>query len=285
MKILTIFDLHYIQGDSPSERKLDEIDKIEDEIGAVLLGGDNAEIAPRLRNHLQLIERLRRKYHKIPIGFICGNHDLWTRASGISAQEMLYEIFPEIAKQTGLIYLENENMQFPGLTIAGTYGHYDFSLRKPRGKVTLDDLRKGTFVIDLGNKRARLGWVDKEKIHLDGQTDEGLCKKLIEDFNKRLEEVQGKLITLSHTVPSRELVGYPDSPEQEFYGAYSGSILIGKVIEKSNSWLHLCGHTHAKAEATIGRTRVINVGADYDLVRYAIIDSEAKSVEIRERPV
>ncbi len=264
-----------------SERKINEINEIEEGIDAIVLGGDNAEISWNLNEHKVLINKLRKRFGATPIAFVLGNHELWGQWLHWPVKRLLEETFPAFAQRESLVYLERQNLGLNGVTIVGTYGHYDYSLGRTDKGVTLDHITRG----EKRFGRYVIQWGDKQQIDTQGRTDTDICEKLVKAFSDRMQTAIGEVISISHTVPSKELIGHPDSPEQDFLGAYSGSTRIGEVIKKYRGFLHLCGHTHAKAEGKIGKTRVINVGADYDLLRYAIIDTKTKQVEMREKKI
>ena len=146
----------------------------------------------------------------------------------------------------------------------------------------MKDLLSGTFVAEnkkplISEDRINMDWEDKN--------DAEVCTKLIKAFSRRLGQASGRPITLSHTIPRLSLNGWPDSQAQYFMEAYSGSNLLGDVLESSCGDYHFCGHTHAKAHALIGKTRAINLGSDYNILRYAILKSEGEKLSVEEREV
>ncbi len=279
MEALVLFDLHYQDANPNSRKKLDEILRIPVEFQAVILGGDNAELSDGLHNHRVLFKSLRERFN-CSQGFILGNHELWGRLAHISSRSLLYDIFPAIGQEYGMIYLEQGNLQINETTFVGTYGHFDYSFLREGKGITRDILKKGVFV----KGKNKIKWKDIHLMDWEGKNDAEVCKELVSDFERRLQMVSSpQIITISHTLPRLALNGWPDSPEQYFMEAYSGSDLIGDALERNHSNYHFCGHSHIRAEATIGETPAINIGADYDNLRYAIISIEGGRSKVQER--
>jgi len=205
-----------------------------------------------------------------------GNHELWGKNANVSSRELLNDIFPTLGNEYGFTYLEHTNLIVKDTTFVGTYGHFDYSFLKQESSVTITDLLRGSLNI---NGR-QIFWKDRFFMDWEGRTDQSVCAELVGGFEQRLKAVRNT-ISISHTIPSLGLHGWPESPEQLFYQPYSGSRLIGDAIERSGESHHFCGHTHAKAKAQMGKTQVINVGSDYNVLRYVIISSG----EIQERQV
>lgn len=268
MKALVFSDLHF--GKKNTADKLERLIQITERPDVVLLCGDNAELELDFSHHRLLFQALKLRF-ECPIAFIAGNHDLWGRTQDISSETLLYRRYPILAKQEEVTYLETGNLTIGDWTIAGTYGHYDFSFRKT---TSLDDLRAGE--ITIGNTFR--SWADKTYM-VWKKPDEETCHKLLDDFEKRLPA--GKLITLTHTIPSLAFNGWPNSPAQDFLASYSGSKHIGEIIENRQPEYHFCGHTHKYVQGKIGETIVTNVGADYNILSYLVLDTE-KGVKRRK---
>jgi Icc-related predicted phosphoesterase len=267
MKLLAISDLHYSLDDKISENKLDALRKINNSLDLVVLCGDNAGVLRNFNNHHKLFSFLKEKF-SCPIAFVCGNHDLWTKKIGIDYKKALYEVYPKIAGEHGLHYLEQENLKIGNFTIAGTYGHYDYSLARYSRAVTKENIESYSIFAFESIKT----WRDGEKILKINDSDKTICDKLLDNFDLRLEKIDNKkLITVSHTIPSKRFSGHKDSFIQDWYLAYSGSRRLEKIIKKYSPRLHLCGHTHAIYGGKLGNTQVINIGSDYNILRYCIV--------------
>jgi predicted phosphodiesterase len=270
MKILMLSDLHHHPNNPLSNKKLKVIKGLKDKFEAVLLLGDNAEATKNFGYHHHLFKSLRERF-ECSIGFVVGNHDFWAKKYDLTAEQVLYEVMPKLAKEYDLTYLENENLKLSDLEIAGTYGHYDYSLSKNNEAVTLQNIEN--YSINLFNHP--ITWRDGEKIELGNITNDQLCSKLLINFQSRIINTKRPLITASHTIPSRQVSGHPDSLMQEFCLAYSGSTKLEEIIAKSKAKMHFCGHTHAISQMQINKTRIVNVSSDYEVLRYIILDENS----------
>jgi Icc-related predicted phosphoesterase len=265
MRALLFSDLHIgLRG----VEKLEMITKINATPDAVILCGDNAEVTKDLFYHQVLFQLVQKKF-QCPVGFICGNHDLYGKRINESVEEMLFEHYPRLAKHTGVIYLEQENLRVQDCTFSGTYAHYDYSFSSVFDR---NDLRTGRTII---GKREHI-WVDKEEMLLQ-ETDEGLCHRLLDAWESRLSGEN--LITISHTVPSLKLNAWRKSPANEFLICYSGAAGIEKIIRKYQPAFHFCGHTHKYARARMGKTDVRNISGHYDILTYIELDTQNKTVK------
>lgn len=279
MKALVLFDLHY-EDDPSSRRKLDSVVSTPEDFDAVLLGGDNAELSNGLHNHRVLFGTLRDRFN-CPHGFVLGNHELWGRIANISSKKLLEDIFPKLGEEYGFTYLERANLTSQGITFVGTYGHFDYSFLRKNTEISRDLLEGGIFV----REGRKITWQDIHLMDWEGRNNEEVCRELVDEFERRLRGAKSeKKVTISHTLPRLALNSWPDSPEQRFMEAYSGSDLIGNVLERNPSLYHFCGHTHRRAVATIGKTEVLNVGADYNLLKYAILSIDSDKPKVREIP-
>jgi|SRR3989344_1239245 len=270
MKYLVLFDLHYQLYEERSRERINHILNIEDNFDAVVLGGDNAELSKHLQNHKNLFKSLRNHFN-CPIGFIIGNHELWGKSFGFSSTELINDLFPKLAGEYRLTYLEHNNLIVNGTAFVGTYGHFDYSFLREGKGVIKEDLLKGKF--KLGEK-SNIIWKDRIYMDWEGKGDEEVCASLIDGFESRIINSGKNIISLSHTLPRLTLNSWEDSPEQYFMESYSGSKLLGEVLERYGGRYHFCGHTHKRAMDTIGRTITLNLGSSNNNLRYAILSGE-----------
>ena len=279
MKLLILADLHYNDYNYTSEGKKQELEKITDNLDAVVLCGDNAEVDSGFQNHNKLFRFLRKKF-SCPIGFVAGNHDLWTKEIGVDSEKALYEVFPKLAKTYEISYLETEIMNVEDMRITGTYGHYDYSFFVPDRGIKMKDIKNAQVILP----GLRFTYNDKKRMQL-GKSDAKLSGQLIESFEKRLKNYDPKrMITVSHTIPDLALVGRAVRDSRSvFLSAYSGSVKLRKALERYSPTRHFCGHTHLPAQARIGKTMAINVGSDYKLLRYGILNTKSGQTSFKEK--
>jgi len=272
MNILILSDLHYIKDHKPSTSKRNALKRLakKSEFDLVLLCGDNAELVKDYINHIELFEFLRDTFD-CQIGFILGNHDLWGKEFGISSYDLLYDVFPEISYKLGLTYLETTNIIKDDWNIVGTYGHYDYSLAN-KGKIVTQKAIENMFIV-IDDKR--LGWNDKRCMYWGGKKDKEVCNELVSNLEERINDQDGKLILITHGVPTYKLIGYPRSLKNDFLAAYSGSKRFAELCEKYPFEYYFFGHTHAHIEGKIGKAKAINIGSDYDNLSYYVLETNS----------
>gem|GEM_PF-3959075 len=275
MRALAFSDLHIDANNRVSIEKLARISRMRVKPDAVLLCGDNAEVTHGLGNHRLLFDVLLERFQS-PLGFIAGNHDLYGRPSGFTSRELLDETYPALAEELDVMYLERDNLVVGDTTVVGTYGHYDYTLGRVRGTVDEESFRSGVAIV--GGRE--LGWSDHRYMDWCGESDPAVCKKLLSEFWRRLPDA-GDVLTVSHTAPTKRLVGWSDSPKQDFFGAFSGSTMLEDILSDSVSRFHLCGHTHHYARERIGDTRCVNIGSDYRDIAYALVDTETNTMVVK----
>jgi len=253
MKIGIISDLHMGHGKSPrlSESKYRAIKKILGEVGCLVMCGDNAELSSNLENHKRLLKTIR-SMSNIPAAFISGNHDLIGRdlLRGITIDKIKSRLnqYSILAREYGMVHLEEQNMVIDDLVVCGTYGHYD-------------------------------GTLSGIKFEEDHKT----VLKLVKDLEYRAD-TPGRKMLITHSVPTKAMIGRLDGPVQDKFTPFAGSIELKEAICRIKPDWHFCGHTRAYACKKIGRTKSFNVGADYADLFYFVVDtSDSSAVRLEKK--
>lgn len=278
MNLLVLGDLHYRKGNPVSELKLAKFNQLS-KPDVLLLVGDNAEYDPRLLNYKKLFSHIDRVFD-CAVVFVAGNHELWSNNSRWplkSAEALLFDTYPKFAERFGVHYLESENFIAGDWTIAGTYGHYDYSLGGPLSTATFDSQRH---TLD----GRILHWGDRNRMCLE-RPSKVLCTTLMAGLEHRLETVSGNLITVSHTVPSIAAIGKPRNKKQKFFDDFSGTTLLADTIAKHQPRYHFCAHTHEYTRTKIGDTLVVNTGGGYNALSAVYLDTKTGKVERKVLPV
>jgi len=272
---LVLSDLHHIKESPVSCKKKRAITSLShrNKFDLVLLCGDNAELINDLSNHEDLFGFLKKTF-ECPIGFIPGNHELWGKVISVSSEKLLYEIFPRVAELMEMKYLESSNIILDGWTIAGTYGHYDYSLGRTGKAVRLENFKTGKLVLN-GKENT---WNDHEYMDWGKKKNEEVCTELAKGLEKRIKGIEKNLIVITHGAPGYELSGYPSSTIQDFLGAFTGSEKFAQICEKYPVSYYFFGHTHSTAKGKINNATLVNVGSDYKNLAYCILDTEKKEI-------
>lgn len=247
-------DLHYSYPSFYKEKALKENNQ---DVDALILCGDNAEIDPSSGNHKYLFSLLKKNY-ACPIGFVVGNHELFgdKMSPNIPTEKIMALLanYESLAKEFEMIYLEKENLSFKEAVIAGTYGHYDGSL--------IPEKTKGYF-----------------------NQDKKTVKTLITNLEDRVNSTNKQLIIIGHTVPDKSLIGRPNSLQQDKFTPYAGSTQLKKMMKKLNPIIYICGHTHAIAQEMIENTLCLNIGTDYNTFKAVVYDTKEKLLSMKDERV
>ncbi len=199
--------------------------------------------------------------HKL---LVAGNHDIWVDSpaslqQGIHSGVKYDEILPGICERNGFSFLGAAPRVIEGVGFAGTIGWYDYSLRN-----TAYD---GTFSLDTYRAKhygERFTWNDlKFARWMDGggarlKSDEEVAREMEASLGKQLDQLtrQGitRTVAVTHHVPFRELILYPNLLPFDFFSAYMGSEGLGAVIASDPAVCQvICGHSHIKSSVAMER--------------------------------
>ncbi|RME72273.1 MAG: hypothetical protein D6776_09065 [Planctomycetota bacterium] len=232
-----------------------------------------------------------------PRAVVAGNHDLWSSpGEGLGSDRLHETLLPEVAKESGFVWLEHEPLRVAGAAdagggwaIAGGFGGFDFSLADPlladldpeeRGRVR-EGWRTGRFAPFFWNDY-RYSW------RSDGSPWEhaAVCRAQIERLAAHLEALERDpavehVVVVTHTAAHLEqAIGHPDGRDapacrNAWFLGLSGSRALGETISRfSKTRLSLVGHTHHERSYRSPDGRGwYNVGCDYDRKRWLIVET------------
>lgn len=254
MKITFTSDLHI--DSSPENLKL--IDFLVEKL--LLLKPDVFIIAGDVASNTQHFEEALKKFselssHKL---FVPGNHDIWIDSpsslkKGIHSGVKYNEILPQLCTRNGFIFLGLEPYCIDGIGFAGTIGWYDYSLRNKnydsefsietyqskqyQDRFTWNDLKFAYWMDDARNRR---------------KSDEEVTQEMETALQHQIETLTARgvarIVVVTHHVPFREMLLYPNRLPWDFFSAFMGSEGLGKIILEEKKVCHvLCGHSHIKS--------------------------------------
>ena len=254
MKITFTSDLHI--DSSPENLKL--IDFLVEKL--LLLKPDVFIIAGDVASNTQHFEEALKKFselssHKL---FVPGNHDIWIDSpsslkKGIHSGVKYNEILPQLCTRNGFIFLGLEPYCIDGIGFAGTIGWYDYSLRNKnydsefsietyqskqyQDRFTWNDLKFAYWMDDARNRR---------------KSDEEVTQEMETALQHQIETLTARgvarIVVVTHHVPFREMLLYPNRLPWDFFSAFMGSEGLGKIILEEKKVRHvLCGHSHIKS--------------------------------------
>lgn len=170
---------------------------------------------------------------------VLGNHDLWDKEIRSLSEKFL--LIQEWAKEFDIHLLEKNPYEVNGFLFLGFNGWYYQEHQK-----TKDHEYIFPYTDDGEN-------VDN---FLRKQADEAV--NFMIDYPKENKTV----ISMSHFPCVSEII---DKPE------LSGNPMHGEILTEFSDVI-IFGHTHVPVDVTVGKSRVINSGADYNRFVYKIVD-------------
>ena len=223
-------------------------------------------IAGDIAASTSLFERSLQHFADVPCKklLVPGNHDIWVDSpaslqQGIHSGVKYDEIIPGICERNGFTCLGAAPRVIEGIGFAGTIGWYDYTLRNKN----YDD----TFSLETYRAKhygERFTWNDLKFARWmdDGGTrlkcDEEVAAEMEASLGKQLASLSHQGITrtvvVTHHVPFREMILYPNLLPFDFFSAYMGSNGLGDVIASHQTVCRvICGHSHIKSAVAMDR--------------------------------
>jgi predicted phosphodiesterase len=206
------------------------------EFDAVVVSGDWG--ITQLEHVKKAFKAFRVAFPDKPIVGVLGNHDLWDQKT--KSIEFKFQMINKFAQEFNIHLLEKNPFEQNGVVILGFNGWYHYPHPDTRDAEYMTQYVGGETVDNYLRKKA----------------DEAIYA--IMDYPK-----DGKKIVVVTHFPC--LVEAMDNPQ------WNGNPQHGEVL-KDFSDLVIFGHTHSPVDMVMGKTRVVNVGADYNKLLYKIVE-------------
>jgi 3',5'-cyclic AMP phosphodiesterase CpdA len=205
------------------------------------------DVGERLEGYRQML-RLLQTVH-CPRLILVGNHDLWMR-DGIDSETLWTKTLPDITREHGAIWLEDETWKRDGVAVCGTLGWYDYTGRDPSIPMTDEQYFR--------DKAAYMG--DGEYMRWD-RTDIEFANTLGEAFSARLAALDAdpavrEILVVTHVPAFTEAIARrPGDIPWNLTNAYFYNLTLGQRITASRKVTRvISGHTH------IGKTALLSGG-------------------------
>jgi hypothetical protein len=275
MRLVATADLHWNHPRSkPSAEAI--IDEINRRGGDLLVVAGDVGVADG-----DVIEScLSRFTFAGPKLFVPGNHELWTKRSGV---DVLDEELPRRIRALGWHWLPGEAMTFGGARVIGSIGWYDYGFAEPSLNVPTEFYRAKSspaVVARLGEppelaERAKqiesacpvvARWNDGRFAKLS-MSDEELVERELNRVRAEILRSDLPAVVVLHTVPDASLMPPRRAATWDFARAYLGSPRWGRMLcedaVRGRVTHVLCGHSHAPARSMLGDIQGINIGSGY----------------------
>lgn len=238
MRILIFTDPH--RGFNENTAKIH--DKVfqslnQDSFDVVVVSGDWG--ITKLEHVKKAFKAFRVAFPNKPILGVLGNHDLWDQQT--RHMEVKFQKIAQYAQEFNIHLLENNPFEQDGVLFLGFNGWYH--LPHP-------DTRDSDYM------QAYVGAGCPVDTYLRNRADQAIYAMM--DHPKEGK----KVVSVTHFPCIEEAM---DTPH------WNGNPRHGEVLKEFSDVI-IFGHTHRAVDMQIGRSRIINVGADYNKLIYQIIE-------------
>ncbi len=257
----------------------------ETELDLLVIAGDLAETqglaGNRIGDHHREILRKLAEACECKIAWCAGNHDIWSFDPDVESNQIYYELLPAAAAECDCCFLDRGNLELPGLTVVGCYGHFDFSLRVDELTINGAEVLESHYLAQTPPGHTKPVWMDCLNIWWQWDDPEA-CRVICESGSERMKSAlsrEGAVLFVSHGVGRRELNGHAGSqvPESLFRNAFCGTERLESIVrlahQPGRKVLAVSGHTHRQInQQTIDGIDYLNVGGDYGKPRLQLVE-------------
>lgn len=193
----------------------------------------------------QVVESMRLFANSIPsnakILTVFGNHDVWSQSVTKQTPKEIKDLYISVMQELGIVYLQREDYIKDGLIICGYDGWYGQD-PATNDKKNISDMCEGQYSFS----------------YLRQESNEKFEDLINRDFSKFDKKV---LVThMSSYVKTYNDIQYSANPR------------MFPMIDDKGFDAMIVGHSHREQDETIGSTRIINVGSDYDVPKFKIVE-------------
>ncbi|ETT40317.1 MULTISPECIES: metallophosphoesterase [Paenibacillus] len=231
-------DLNKQPQDLPVQEALLEVVK-ERELTHLIVAGD---ISNDSHLSLSVLHELRER-SGIPVLFVPGNHDYWSKENGITDTWEIYKAyqsFPGCLSEQP--YILNDEW-----VVIGNTGWYDYTLGEPTyGSADFEKM-----------KFADRTWQDSIYVHW-GRSNSDMHRYFYEAMERELAEHQGKQIILVTHMLGHPFFKVPmPHPRWEYFNAFLGSAEYADLYVKYNVHYAVMGHVHYRKKHVHQNTEMV----------------------------
>ncbi|PCJ21523.1 MAG: hypothetical protein COB02_02705 [Candidatus Cloacimonadota bacterium] len=214
----------------------------------LIICGDLAESLKDFHLALSLFKDLN-----CPKLILPGNHDLWNRIDKTTNAWDKYKVhLPKISTQNNWHYLPTQPFILDNWIFVGSPLWYDYSLMPKNHPFTTNDFQKKQYKNKI--------WQDSKYIDFPNlKNDFEISKYFYQELESHLQLAQNKKIfCCSHFPSHHEIFNFTKKNwDKEYFGAFMGSNLYQKLLEKHKVSYFISGHVHRQFDQVINDIRVI----------------------------
>ena len=232
---------------------------------------------------------------------VAGNHDIWIESkadivNGRDSGARYERLLAEISTKNDFKLLAKSPVIIGDVGFAGCMGWFDYSFRNTRfdDSASLEKYRAGKWLHPtngksfMWNDMQNVWWLKDLSAKISGFSRNDLClsdtdiaEKMAAALDSQLKLLEanqvGKIVAVTHFVPTRKLLYYSDTIPHDYFNAYHGSALIEGVIGSHANISHvLYGHSHLAKDEMIDGVRYVSRPVGYLGPGRAVEDAMSK---------
>lgn len=210
------------------------------EVDQLLLAGD---VASDYRISQNFMEEVQRR-SGVPILFVPGNHDFWSRKNGVTDTKKIYDFF--LKQEENLV--GNPRILNDQWAVVGNPGWYDYGYGNHE-VYTTEKFSQKRYLFASWNDRHFVDW---------GLSDQEVSRKMLEQLEEDLQTVGNrKVILMTHVATHPEFVVPLPNRIYDYVNAFLGSSSYEALYDTYPIALSVMGHVHfRKVYRTQGTTFV-----------------------------
>lgn len=232
MRIGILSDLH-IDGNEKALPEGQNYEKLlsrllkKQQVDQLLLAGD---ISSDYRVSQEFLNRLQDE-SGVPVLFVPGNHDFWSKKNGVTQTKDIYDFFQRQPESL----IARPRILNDEWAVVGSPGWYDYGY----GNHNMYSLKK------FSEKKYRFAsWNDRHYIDW-GLSDREVSRRMLRQLESDLSQVgDRKVILMTHVATHPEFVVPLPHKIYDYFNAFLGSASYEALYEKYPIALSVMGHVH-----------------------------------------
>ncbi|WP_028558724.1 metallophosphoesterase [Paenibacillus pinihumi] len=242
MNIGVISDLHVDLNEQPDEPSIEEAllqVVLERKLDTLIIAGDISNDAIR---SIAVLKWLR-EHSGIPVLFIPGNHDYWSKDNGIKDT---WEIYKQFQTYEGCL-VERPYALDNGWIVIGNSGWYDYTMGEPG------------YSIEQFEQMHAMDRTWQDSLYVDWRmSNPNIHRYFYERLEKELEQHSGKpVIMVTHMLTHPFFKVPMPHPQWSYFNAFLGSTDYAELYQRYGVKYGIMGHVHYRKTHNFEGTELI----------------------------
>lgn len=242
MKVGIISDLHVDLNEVANEPPLEHVlmqQVIESQLDVLIIAGD---ISNDVNRSVQVLQELQSQTG-IPVLFVPGNHDYWSKENGIQDTWQIYRQFQSIEGCLSEKPYELDN----GWVVIGNSGWYDYSMGE--AQYSFEDFERMQAMDRTWHDSLYVRW---------GMSNKDMHTYFYECLERELAEYRGRpIIMVTHMLTHPFFKVPMPHPLWSYFNAFLGSVAYAELYRKYEVKVGIMGHVHYRKRHVEHGTKMI----------------------------